>query len=251
MAVSNQAGGMYHPGHGRVRDAQNEAGGDPVQRGIDSTTVAAIALSRGFRLHALTFRYGQRHEREVDAALRLGRRLAFHSHRLFTVDLGSLGGSALTDRRIEVPKGRDPADLLRGLIPVTYVPARNTIFLSCALALCEVLAAEDIFVGVNAIDYSGYPDCRPEYLRAFEALARLATRVGVEGGGVRVHAPLIDRSKAEIIRWGTELGVDYRDTWSCYDPSGGELACGECDSCLLRKKGFREAGVADPTRYAR
>jgi len=218
--------------------------------GLDSTTLAAIALARGYRLHGLTFRYGQRHAREVEAAVALARKIGLGSHRVIEIDLAAVGGSALTDPRSIVPKGRDAAAMAGGPIPPTYVPARNTIFLSYALAWCEVLGADDIFIGVNALDYSGYPDCRPEYLRAFEALARLATRAGVEEGrAIRVQAPLVGKTKAEIIRWGTELGVDYASTWSCYDPAPGGRACGQCDSCLLRKKGFREAGVADPTPY--
>jgi len=219
--------------------------------GIDSTTVAAIAISLGFRLHALTFRYGQRHAVEIEAALRLGRAIGFATHRVLPIDLGSIGGSALTDRSIDVPKAREDCEISRGPIPPTYVPARNTIFLSFALACAEVLGAEDIFIGINALDYSGYPDCRPEYLRAFEALARLATKAGAEGGReLRVHAPLIDSTKAQIIRRGVELGVDYAGTWSCYDPTASGVSCGACDSCLLRRKGFREAGVPDPTPYA-
>ena len=217
--------------------------------GLDSTTLAAAALAQGWRLHGLTFRYGQRHAQEVAVAERLAARMAFATHRTVAIDLAAFGGSALTDPSLEVPKDRSDGEISGGPIPPTYVPARNTIFLSFGLALCEVLRAEDLFIGVNAIDYSGYPDCRPEFLRAFEVLARLATRAGVEGKGLRIQAPLIGKTKAEIIRWGVDLGVDYGATWSCYDPSPGERPCGRCDSCLLRKKGFREAGVQDPAQY--
>ncbi len=231
--------------------------------GLDSTTLARVAASQGFALHALTFSYGQRHAREVEAARALAGDLHFADHRTIEIDPAALRGSALTDSGASIPRCRSDAEIAGGPIPPTYVPARNTLFLAYALAWCETLGASDIFIGVNAIDYSGYPDCRPEFLRAFEALARLATRAGVEEGrDFRVHAPLIDRTKAEIIRWGTELGVDYSRTWSCYDPTaaqppggpggrvGGPIHCGSCDSCLLRKRGFREAGVADPTSYA-
>ncbi len=215
--------------------------------GLDSTTLAAVAVSRGFALHALTFRYGQRHDREVDAAARIARRMAFRSHRVVDLPLAEVGGSALTDRRREVPKGREEGEIAGGPIPETYVPARNTVFLAHALAWCEVLGARDIFIGVNALDYSGYPDCRPEFLAAFERAARLGTRAGAEEGReIHIQAPLVDRTKAEIIRWGTELGVDYSLTWSCYDPQADGHPCGRCDSCLLRKKGFAEAGVEDP-----
>jgi len=219
--------------------------------GIDSATVACVAQKQGFALHGLTFRYGQRHEREVEAARSLARAMGFSSHQVLEIDLGAFGGSALTDRALAVPKGRDEARIACGPIPETYVPARNTIFLAFALGFAEVLGAEDAFIGVNALDYSGYPDCRPEYLRAFEAMAKLATRAGVEGRRpLRVHAPLIDKTKAQIIRWGIDLGVDHSSTWSCYDPTPGGRPCGACDSCILRKKGFREAGAADPTPYA-
>ncbi len=238
-----------------VKESEKSAAGREavilLSGGLDSTTLAAVALSEGFRLHGLTFRYGQRHEREVEAAVRSAENLGFQSHRVVEIDLVSVGGSALTDSKIEVPLGRDPSTIAGNSIPDTYVPARNTIFLSFALAWCEVLGADDIFIGVNALDYSGYPDCRPEYLRAFETMCQLATRAGVEGGRrIRIHAPLIDKTKAEIIRWGMELGVDYAATWSCYDPGLDGRPCGLCDSCLLRKKGFREAGVSDPTPYA-
>jgi len=214
--------------------------------GLDSTTLASIALEEGYQLHALTFRYGQRHEREVSAARDLSRELGFRSHRVVEIDLAAFGGSALTDAGAPVPKGRSEAQISAGHIPETYVPARNTIFLAYALAWCEVLGASDIFLGVNVLDYSGYPDCRPEYLRAFERMAALATRAGVEGRKVRIHAPLINLTKAKIIRRGLELRVDYSRTWSCYDPTAEGGPCGACDSCILREKGFREAGLPDP-----
>ena len=214
--------------------------------GLDSATVATIARRRDFDVFAMSFRYGQRHAVELEAAARVARSVGVREHRIVDVDLRAFGGSALTDD-IDVPKGGvDPA-----AIPVTYVPARNTIFLSFALAWAEVLRASDIFIGVNALDYSGYPDCRPEYLAAFETMARLATKAGVEGTApVHIHAPLIDMTKAEIIRCGTDLGVDFAATISCYDPTADGAACGQCDSCRLRQKGFAEAGIDDPTRYA-
>jgi 7-cyano-7-deazaguanine synthase len=219
--------------------------------GLDSATVARAAQRGGWALHALTFRYGQRHVLEVEAARRFAAGLPAASHRVVEIDLGLLGGSALTDPKRAVPKGRAESEIGAGPIPETYVPARNTVFLSYALGLCEVLEVDDIFLGVNALDYSGYPDCRPEYLEAFERLARLATRAGVEGGRtLTIHAPLLRKTKAEIIRWGVELGVDHSRTWSCYDPTPDGRPCGACDSCLLRKKGFREAGVEDHTPYA-
>ncbi|MDE2662092.1 MAG: 7-cyano-7-deazaguanine synthase QueC [Gemmatimonadota bacterium] len=216
--------------------------------GLDSATALAIAAEQGYRPCALTLRYGQRHEREVDAARRLAEAMGVTRHVIAAVDLRAFGGSALTDD-LEVPKGGpgspDPED-----IPITYVPARNTIFLSMALAWAEVLGASDIFIGVNAVDYSGYPDCRPEFLNAFEKLAALATRAGVEGGRpFRIHAPLIDLTKAEIIRRGLALGVDYGMTRSCYDPDAVGAACGECDSCRLRLAGFAAAGAPDPAPY--
>jgi 7-cyano-7-deazaguanine synthase len=210
--------------------------------GLDSATAAAVARAEGYELHALTVSYGQRHEVEIQAARKVAAALGVARHIELVVDLSAFGGSALTDA-IEVPKDRalDQAD-----IPSTYVPARNTVFLSLALAWAEVLGAHDIFIGVNALDYSGYPDCRPEYIEAFEAMARLATKAGVEGAHVRVRAPLIGMTKAEIIRHGTALGVDYGLTHSCYDPGPGGRPCRRCDSCLLRSKGFAEAGLADP-----
>ncbi len=216
--------------------------------GIDSTTSLAIAASEGYEIYALTFRYGQRHALEIDAARRISAVLGATKHLVIDIDLGKIGGSALTDD-IAVPKRRGKEAIPAG-IPVTYVPARNTVFLSYALAWAEVLGAEDIFIGVNAIDYSGYPDCRPEYIGAFEKMANLAIQKAVEGKmRIRIQAPLIRMTKAEIIRKGIELGVDYSFTHSCYDPKPGGKACGQCDSCILRKKGFREAGVPDPTPY--
>jgi 7-cyano-7-deazaguanine synthase len=215
--------------------------------GVDSTTTLAIARRQGCETYALTFRYGQRHTREIEAAARVARSLGVTRQVVLDIDLRSFGGSALTDD-IEVPKGRDLSDIARD-IPVTYVPARNTIFLSFALAFAETLGAQDIFIGVNALDYSGYPDCRPEYIAAFEQLANLATKAGVEGKPFRIHAPLIAMTKGEIIRTGLSLGVDYSLTTTCYDPSPEGKACGRCDACLLRLQGFREAGVGDPVPY--
>jgi 7-cyano-7-deazaguanine synthase len=205
--------------------------------------VLALAAASGARCHALTFDYGQRHRVELDAARRVARQLGVADHRVVSLDIGWMGGSALTDTRIAVPQEPTPG------IPVTYVPARNTIFLSIALGWAEVLDARDIYIGANAVDYSGYPDCRPEFIRAFENLANLATRAGVEGRGFQVHAPLMHMHKQEIIRTGSGLGVDYALTLSCYDPDAGGLACGRCDACRLRARGFAEAGIADPTRY--
>ncbi len=213
--------------------------------GLDSTTVLAVARRDGFRCHALSFDYGQRHDVELDAARRVAAAMGVERHVVARIDLRAFGGSALT-ADLEVPKGRSLTDM-EGSIPVTYVPARNTIFLSFALAFAETLEASDIFLGVNALDYSGYPDCRPEYIAAFEQMANLATRAGVEGR-VRtvVHTPLMELSKAAIIGLGTELGVDYGLTHSCYDPGPAGRPCGGCDSCLLRAKGFAEAGRSDP-----
>ncbi len=216
--------------------------------GLDSTTVLAIAKHEGFLPYALSFRYGQRHEAELAAAARVAAELGASEHVVADVNLKVFGGSALT-ADISVPKARSASEMADG-IPVTYVPARNTVFLSIALAWAEVLEADDIFVGVNALDYSGYPDCRPEYIRAFEQMANLATKAAVEGRQhIKIHAPLIELTKAQIIQRGIELGVDYGLTHSCYDPDQEGRACGACDSCLLRTKGFREAGVPDPTRY--
>jgi 7-cyano-7-deazaguanine synthase len=216
--------------------------------GLDSATVAAIAASEGFAVNALSFDYGQRHRWELEAARRVAQSLGIVSHRIATIDLRVFGGSALTSD-MEVPKGRDSAEMEHG-IPVTYVPARNTIFLSFALAWAEVLGASDIFIGVNALDYSGYPDCRPEFIAAFESMANLATRAGVEGTQkLNIHAPLIQLTKAQIIARGLKLGVDYSLTSSCYDPDQRGAPCGQCDSCFLRKKGFRENAMDDPLRY--
>ena len=218
--------------------------------GLDSATVGAIAKERGFELHALSFRYGQRHEREIEAAKRVAAFLKAAQHLIIDFDLRAIGGSALTDQ-IEVPKARNPTELSHG-IPPTYVPARNTIFLSFGLALAERITAEDIFFGANQLDYSGYPDCREEYIQAFEQMANLATKSGVEGQTrVKIHAPLIRMKKVEIIRKGLELGVDYSLTWSCYDPAENGRACGLCDSCQIRLKGFQEAGLTDPIAYVR
>ncbi len=216
--------------------------------GLDSTTVLAIAKAGGFIPHALSFRYGQRHEVELQAARAVAEQAGVTQHVIVDIDLRQFGGSALTND-IDVPKERSTDEMANG-IPITYVPARNTIFLSYALAWAEVLGAKDIFIGVNALDYSGYPDCRPEYIAAYQQMANLATKAGVEDvQNVAIHTPLIKLTKAEIIRTGTELGVDYGITVSCYDPDPTGAACGQCDSCLLRKKGFAEAGIADPTRY--
>ena len=216
--------------------------------GVDSATALAIARREGFELYALTFRYGQRHAIEIESAKRVAAAFAVARHEIVQFDLRRFGGSALTDS-MSVPKDRSP-DAMAREIPITYVPARNTIFLSFALAWAEVVDAVDIFIGVNALDYSGYPDCRPEYIAAFETMANLATRAGVEGRQrLRIHTPLIAMSKAEIIRTGRSLGVDFALTASCYDPSPTGEACGRCDACVLRLKGFAEAGIQDPIRY--
>jgi 7-cyano-7-deazaguanine synthase len=220
-----------------------------VSGGIDSSTTLALARKEGFSVYALTFDYGQRHRCELEAAKRVVSSLGAREHVVARIDLRAFGGSALT-ADIEVPKGR-PAERVPAEIPVTYVPARNTIFLSFALGWCEVLQAQDIFIGANAVDYSGYPDCRPDFLEQFERLARLATKAGVEGSArYRIHAPLVRMTKAEIIRAGHEAGVDFALTHSCYDPTPDGLACGNCDSCILRRRGFLEAGIPDPTRYS-
>lgn len=216
--------------------------------GMDSTTTAAIALSRGFNVHALSFRYGQRHQVELDAARRVAGRLGIRQHVVLDIDLRSFGGSALT-ADIEVPKDT-PAGEIGQRIPATYVPARNTIFLAFAVGWAEVLGASDIFLGANAMDYSGYPDCRPEFMRAFETMANLATRAGTERGRrLTIHTPLISSSKREIIQQGLALGVDYGITLTCYDPAPDGAACSRCEACLLRLKGFREAGIEDPAPY--
>ncbi|NJD30263.1 MAG: 7-cyano-7-deazaguanine synthase QueC [Gammaproteobacteria bacterium] len=215
-----------------------------VSGGLDSATCLAIARAGGFRCFALSFAYGQRHEAELRAAERVARSLGAEQHRVMSIDLAAFGGSALTDRTIAVPESATPG------IPVTYVPARNTVFLSLALAWAEVLQARDIFIGVNAVDYSGYPDCRPEFIAAFERLANLATRAGVEGSEqIRIRTPLIDLSKADIIRRGLALGVDFAATVSCYQADDDGRACGRCDSCRLRREGFVAAKTPDPTRY--
>jgi 7-cyano-7-deazaguanine synthase len=214
-----------------------------VSGGLDSATVLAIARAEGFACYALTFDYGQRHRIELEAAARVAQSLGTADHRVVKLDLSWMGGSALTDRSIAVPKAPSEG------IPVTYVPARNTVFLSIALGWAEVQGAQDIYIGANAVDYSGYPDCRPEYLAAFERLANLATRAGVEGRTLHVRAPLMHMSKSDIIREGTRLGVDYGLTLSCYDPDEQGRACGRCDSCRLRAQGFAVAGIPDPTRY--
>jgi 7-cyano-7-deazaguanine synthase len=211
--------------------------------GLDSATTLAMARAEGYECYALSFDYGQRHRCELAASDAVADALGAVEHRTVSLDLRQFGGSALTDDAIAVPDSGGEG------IPVTYVPARNTVFLSLALAWAEVLQAHDIFIGVNAVDYSGYPDCRPEFIAAFEKMANLATKAGVEGERFTIHAPLIEMSKAEIIRRGTELGVDYGMTVSCYNPSEEGLACGRCDSCRLRAEGFAAAGVADPTRY--
>ena len=213
--------------------------------GLDSTTTLAIARSQGYEASALSFAYGQRHSRELDSASRVAAALGAKNRLVLTLDLRAIGGSALTGD-LAVPKSRTAGEIGAG-IPVTYVPARNTIFLAHALAWAEVLGAEDVFIGANVVDYSGYPDCRPEYLQAFERLADLATKAGVEGKSqFRIHAPLIRMTKAEIIRTGHALGVDFSLTWSCYEPTADGRPCGLCDSCTLRKKGFAEAGLTDP-----
>jgi 7-cyano-7-deazaguanine synthase len=212
--------------------------------GLDSTTALAIARSQGFRTFALSVHYGQRHIAELEAAARVAAALGAHEHRVMGVDLAGIGGSALTDSAVPIPEATSPG------IPVTYVPARNTLLLSLALGWAEVVGAEDIFVGVNALDYSGYPDCRPEFIDAFQRLAQLATKAGVEGSRMTIQAPLIRMTKADIIRTGRDLGVDYGMTVSCYQADAAGRACGKCDSCRLRAAGFASAGVPDPTRYA-
>ena len=213
--------------------------------GLDSATTLALARADGYACYALTFDYGQRHRVEIEAAVRIAQSLGVADHRVVPFDLSWMGGSALTDRSMAVPTTASAG------IPVTYVPARNTVFLSVALGWAEVLGAQDIYIGVNAVDYSGYPDCRPEYMQAFERLANLATRAGVEGRPFHLHMPLIQMRKREIIQAGTKLGVDYALTLSCYDPDAEGRACGVCDSCRLRAQGFEAAGIPDPTRYRR
>ena len=214
-----------------------------VSGGLDSSTVLALALKQGYRCYTLSFDYGQRHRSELEAAKRVSEYMKVEEHKIVRLDLGTIGGSALTDTTIDVPEQKTVG------IPVTYVPARNTVFLSIALGWAEVLEADTIFLGVNAVDYSGYPDCRPEYISSFEAMANLATRAGVEGNKLSIQAPLMDMTKSEIISAGTSLGVDYSQTVSCYQASIEGLACGKCDSCRLRIEGFNQAGISDPTRY--
>ena len=214
-----------------------------VSGGLDSATVLALARARGFACYALSFDYGQRHRIELEAAARVAKSLGAVEHRTVKLDIGWIGGSALTDNTIPVPQAPGTG------IPITYVPARNTVFLAIALGWAEVLDARAIFIGVNALDYSGYPDCRPVFIEAFQQLANLATRAGVEGRSIRIHAPLIHMQKGEIIQAGTRLGVDYALTTSCYDPDAQGRACGRCDSCRLRAAGFATAGVPDPTAY--
>jgi 7-cyano-7-deazaguanine synthase len=214
-----------------------------VSGGLDSTTVLALALQQGYRCYTLSFDYGQRHRSELEAAKRVSELMKVEEHKIVRLDLGTIGGSALTDTTIDVPEQETAG------IPVTYVPARNTVFLSIALGWAEVLEADTIFLGVNAVDYSGYPDCRPEYISSFETMANLATRAGVEGKKLSIQAPLIDMTKGEIVSAGASLGVDYSQTVSCYQASIEGLACGKCDSCRLRLEGFNQAGISDPTRY--
>ena len=214
-----------------------------VSGGLDSSTVLALALKQGYRCYTLSFDYGQRHRSELEAAKRVSEYMKVEEHKIVRLDLGTIGGSALTDTTIDVPEQKTVG------IPVTYVPARNTVFLSIALGWAEVLEADTILLGVNAVDYSGYTDCRPEYISSFEAMANLATRAGVEGNKLSIQAPLMDMTKSEIISAGTSLGVDYSQTVSCYQASIEGLACGKCDSCRLRIEGFNQAGISDPTRY--
>ena len=214
-----------------------------VSGGLDSSTVLALALQQGYRCYTLSFDYGQRHRSELEAAKRVSELMKVEEHKIVRLDLGTIGGSALTDTTIDVPEQETAG------IPVTYVPARNTVFLSIALGWAEVLEADTIFLGVNAVDYSGYPDCRPEYISSFETMANLATRAGVEGKKLSIQAPLIDMTKGEIVSAGASLGVDYSQTVSCYQASIEGLACGKCDSCRLRIEGFSQAGISDPTRY--
>ena len=216
--------------------------------GLDSTTVLAVAKDQGFEPYAISFRYGQRHIVELEAARRVAAAAHVDGHVVCDIDLRVFGGSALT-ADVDVPKHESAEDLSEDEIPITYVPARNTVFLSFALAYAEVIGSTDIFIGVNALDYSGYPDCRPEYIAAYEQMANLATRAGVEGNAIKIHTPLINLTKAETVELGTKLGVDYSLTLSCYDPDEDGRSCGHCDSCLLRLRGFADAGLADPVRY--
>ena len=224
-------------------EAQAEKAVVLVSGGLDSSTVLAMARARGYQCYSLSFDYGQRHRAELAAAQQVSAAMQVVEHKVVHLDLDSIGGSALTDMRIAVP------EQATGGIPITYVPARNTVFLSIALGWAEVLEAAHLFIGVNAVDYSGYPDCRPEFIRAFESMANLATRAGVEGRPLTINTPLMDLGKGEIIKAGVELGVDYALTVSCYQATAAGLACGRCDSCRLRRQGFRDAGVTDPTAY--
>jgi 7-cyano-7-deazaguanine synthase len=229
-----------------VSNVRNPAAVVLLSGGLDSATVIAIAKQAGYQIHAISFRYGQRHTFELSRAAQLAEAQHIRSHVIVDINLAQFGGSALTSSTIDVPK-HDSVEQIGSSIPVTYVPARNTVFLSLALAYAETLGARDIFIGVNALDYSGYPDCRPEYIAAFEKMANLATKAGVEGGGITVHTPLISLSKAEIIALGLQLGVDYSITSSCYDPDPTTgRACGRCDACLLRQRGFQQNGLVDP-----
>jgi len=216
--------------------------------GLDSSTIIAFAKSKGFELYALSFLYGQRHNHELESAKKIAHQFEVKEHKIITIDLRAFGGSALTDD-FEVPKGRNESEMDQE-IPITYVPARNTIFLSFATAFAEVIQSEDIFIGVNAVDYSGYPDCRPAYIKSFQTMANLATKTGVEGvTNLTIHTPLIDLKKSEIIQLGLDLGVDYSITSTCYDPSESGAACGNCDACILRLNGFAELGKTDPAKY--
>jgi len=216
-----------------------------VSGGLDSTTIMAIVKHEGYDIYALSFDYGQRHGQELEAARKVAKHFGTKRHLILRLDLDTIGGSALTED-IPIPKGRKLKEIGSGKIPITYVPARNTIFLAYALAWAEVLNATDIFIGVNSVDFSGYPDCRPEFIESFQKMANLATKASVEGKGIKIHTPLIHMTKGEIIKKGIYLGVDYAMTLSCYNPGKDGLPCGECDSCLLRKKGFEEAGITDP-----
>ena len=247
VAHAGPAGGRLITGGKQMEDAQKKAV-VLLSGGIDSATTAAIAREQGFALCALSFKYGQRHAIETEAASRIVAALGITRHVIQTIDLRAFGGSALTDS-IDVPKSADVLQIGGG-IPITYVPARNTIFLAFALAYAETVGAGDIFIGVNAVDYSGYPDCRPQFIEAFERLANLGTKAGVEESRFKMHAPLIALTKAGIIREGHRLGIDFGLTHSCYDPTPAGLACGHCDSCLLRRQGFEQAGIPDPARYA-
>ncbi|NOX77186.1 MAG: 7-cyano-7-deazaguanine synthase QueC [Gammaproteobacteria bacterium] len=235
---------MSRDGNAVLNNGQGQKAVVLLSGGLDSATTLAMACDAGYACFALSFDYGQRHSPELTAAARIAQKWEVAQHKVISLDLGAIGGSALTDSSIDVPTAG-----ATGGIPVTYVPARNTVFLSFALGWAEVLEAGHIFIGVNAVDYSGYPDCRPEYINAFQHMANLATRAGVEGSGIRIHTPLIHLSKAQIIRRGQDLGVDYGTTISCYNPDDAGSACGICDSCRLRAEGFHAAAVADPTRY--